>query len=269
MRSTGITRSPEEQLDLSAVRGARYATLTNRASTEQAKQLVDKVLELVIEADTSEHRRGPYGKTKQQMRRGIEGLLGDLLRAAGHQHAKGFVHRSLHAGSFTREDVGARAFRLVIDRLKALGLIEHIPGFQARSRWEAGGPEHVSRASASRFRATPKLLESAAGFGIPVSEAKAHFIVALPQHPLQVRPRSRRNEYGQKLKGRRMRFERTPLTDALEAEVRELNEFFDGFELREGTHRGFLEALTMEMCAGSGGIWVEGCTVRVTTISNL
>jgi hypothetical protein len=39
-----------------------------------------------------------------------------------------------------------------------------------------------------------------------------------------------------------MRFERTPLTDALEADVRELNEFFDGFELREGTHRGFIRS---------------------------
>jgi hypothetical protein len=85
-------------------------------------------------------------------------------------------------------------------------------------------------------------LELAVRFGIPLDQAKGHFIVALPQHPLQVRPSSRRNEYGQKLKGRRMPFKRTPLTNALEAEVRELNEFFDEFELRGGTHRGFIRS---------------------------
>jgi uncharacterized protein YidB (DUF937 family) len=163
----------------------------------------------VARSNGSERPRGPYGKTKQQLRRGVEGFLGDLLRAAGHEHAKGFVHRSLHAGSFTGEDVGTRAFNQLIDRLKALGLVEQVRGFQARSQWDAGGPEHVSRASASRFRATPQLLKLAADFGVAVSEAKTHFIADLPKHPLQVRPSSRRNEYGQKLKGRRMPVKRT------------------------------------------------------------
>jgi hypothetical protein len=247
MNPTGPIRSPEEPVELSpelrsAIRSARYATVHNRAATEQAKQLVDHVFEQVIKANVSKRRRGPYGKTKQQIRRGVEGFLGDLLRAAGHEHAKGWVHRSLQSNSFTGEDVGYRAFTRVVHRLRALGLIEHIPGYQERSRWEAGGPEYVSRASAARFKATPQLLELAAYFGVPISEAKAHFIAALPKFPLQVRPSSRRNEYGQKLKGRRMRFERTPQTDALEAEVRELNEFFDGFELRGGTHRGFIRS---------------------------
>jgi hypothetical protein len=232
--------NPKEPLDASAIRSAPYATLNNLAATDQAKQLVDHVLERVLEANTSERRRGLYGKTQQQLRRGIEGFLGDLLRAAGHENAKGFVHRSLYAGSFTGEDVGVRAFTQLIHGLKALGLIEHARGYQNRFRWVAGGPEVVSAASASRFRATNQLLELAVYFGIPVKEAKAHFIVGLPKRPLQVRPSSRRDEYGQKLKGRLMPFKPTPQTDALEAEVKELNEFFDGFELRGGTHRGFI-----------------------------
>jgi hypothetical protein len=240
MKHTRAIRNPNEHLDSSAIRSARYATLNNRAATEQAKQLVDHVFVQVARSNGSERPRGPYGKTKQQLRRGVEGFLGDLLRAAGHEH--GFVYRSLHAGSFTGDDVGARAFKQLIDRLKALGLIDHIRGFQDRFRWDAGGPEVVSRASASRFRATPQLLELAAHLDVAVSEAKAHFIAGLPKQPLQVRPSSRRNEYGQKLKGRRMPFKRTPQTNALEAEVRELNEFFDGYELRGGTHRGFIRS---------------------------
>jgi hypothetical protein len=249
MKNTGTIRSseehlgnPKEPLDASALKSARYATLNNRAATEQAKQLVDHVFLQVARADNSERPRGPYGKTKQQLRRGVEGFLGDLLRAAGNEHAKGFVHRSLHAGSFTGEDVGARAFNQLIDRLKALGLIEHARGFQDRFRWDAGGPEVVSRARASRFRATPQLLELAAQFGVAVSDAKAHFIAGLPKQPLQVRRSSRRNEYGQKLRGSGMPLKRTPQTNALEAEVKELNEFFDGFDLRSGTHRGFIRS---------------------------
>jgi hypothetical protein len=37
-----------------------------------------------------------------------------------------------------------------------------------------------------------------------------------------------------------MRFDPTPLTDKLEAQMRELNEFFDRFQLRGGIHRGFV-----------------------------
>jgi hypothetical protein len=241
-------RSPEEPLELprdlrTAIRSARYATVSNRAATEQAKQLVDHVFERVIKANVSKRPRGPYGKTKQQIRRGVEGFLGDLLRTAAHEQAKGFVHRSLQANSFTREDVGYRAFTKVIERLKSLGFIEHFQGYQGRGLgFDPGDAKLVYRASASRFRATPELLELAAYFGVPISEAKAHFIADLPKHPLQVRPSSRRNEYGQKLRGRRMPIKRTPLTDALEADVRELNEFFDGFELRGGTHRGFIRS---------------------------
>jgi hypothetical protein len=135
MKSTRPMRSPEEPVETpqelrSAIRSARYATVSNRAVTEQAKQLVDHVLERVIKANVSERPRGPYGKTKLQIRRGVEGFLGDLLRAAGHEHAKGWVHRSRQANTFTGEDVGYRAFRTVVNRLKAVGLIEHISGYQ-------------------------------------------------------------------------------------------------------------------------------------------
>jgi hypothetical protein len=110
------------------------------------------------------------------------------------------------------------------------------------SGFDPGAAKIVYRASAARFKATTQLLELAGHFGVPISEAKAHFIADLPKHPLQVRPSSQRTEYGQKLKGRRMSFKRTPRTDALEADIRELNEFFDGFELRGGTHRGFIRS---------------------------
>jgi hypothetical protein len=41
---------------------ARFAALANRARTAQAKQLVEHVFELVMQADGSGQSRGPYGK---------------------------------------------------------------------------------------------------------------------------------------------------------------------------------------------------------------
>jgi hypothetical protein len=247
MKNTGTIRSPKEHLgnpkepvDASAIRNARHAAMANRAVTAQAKRFVDHVFAQVAQSNGSERPRGSYGKTKEQLQRGVEGFLGDLLRAAGNEHAKGYVYRSLHGGSFIGEDVGRIAFRLMIDRLQELGLIDHRRGYQNRFRWEAGGPEVVGRASASRFRATPQLLELAESFGVRVGDAKHHFITGLPKHPLQVRRSSRRDKQGQKSKGSLMPLKQTPQTAALEAEVRELNEFFDGFELRGGTHRGFI-----------------------------
>jgi hypothetical protein len=185
---------PKRPEDPAAIRNARHATMANRAVTAQAKQFVDHVFAQVAQSNGSERPRGSYGKTKEQLQRGVEGFLGDLLRAAGNEHAKGYVYRSLHGGSFIGEDVGRIAFRLMIDRLQDLGLIDHLRGYQNRFRWEAGGPEVVGRASASRFRATPQLLELADSFGVSVGDAKHHFITGLPKHPLQVRRSSRRDK---------------------------------------------------------------------------
>jgi hypothetical protein len=132
-------------------------------------------------------------------------------------------------------------FTQVIDSLTTLGFVDHKPGFQ---KWldgfDPGGPKLPHFQYASRFKATPKLLQMAEQAGVPPTEARDHFITELPRRPLQLRTSAARNEYGQKVRGKPMRFERTPKTDELEAWMHELNEFFDQFELRGGTHRGFI-----------------------------
>jgi hypothetical protein len=184
---------------------------------------------------------GIRSKTKQQVRRGVEGFVGDLLRAAARAEDRGYVYRSLHANSFAGEDVGYRAFIQIVDRLMVLGLVERFEGYQ---RWgEAFGTNAVLRAKASRFRATPKLFHLAAGFGVAVSDVKQHFITDLPKEPLQLRTASSRS-YGRKVQGRQMPIKTTPRTKQLEAEVKELNEFFEGFELSGGTHRGYIRVFS-------------------------
>jgi hypothetical protein len=231
-----VDSADSPKVDAKALRSARYAALDSRAYTDQAQQLVDHVFMQVMKAD---RQRAPSEKTKRQIRHGVEGFVGDLLLAAGHEHAKGHVYRSLHASSFTDKDIGRRAFRQIIDQLSALGLLERFRGFQKKIQWEPGGPEAVVRGHAARFRPTDKFMELAASFGIRADNAKEHFIDALPKSPLWLKA-SKRREGREKLRGRKLRFDKTPKTEKMEAELHELNKFLDGFELRNGVHRGYI-----------------------------
>jgi hypothetical protein len=219
---------------------APYAALGRRARTEQAHSLVDHLFEMVV-GGQAKQGRGDYQKTKLQKRRAVEGLAGDLLLAQSHTKAKGWVFRSLRTASFTGEDVGYRSFTPVIKQLTALGLAEHKVGFQTwLEGFDEGGPKLPHRRFAPRFRATPKLLLLSERHGVPIAQAKDHFILELPTKPLQRRTRTTKAYNGDKIKGRSMKIDPTSQTKALEADVRELNLFFDGFELRGGTHRGFI-----------------------------
>jgi hypothetical protein len=84
------------------------------------------------------------------------------------------------------------------------------------------------------------LLDICAQHGVLIEDFHEHFLIPLPEDPLQRRTASRRNLFGDKIKGKLMRFEATPLTEKLERQLKELNSFFDGFELRGGIHRGYL-----------------------------
>jgi hypothetical protein len=219
---------------------ARYAALANRARTPPANALVDHLL-MVVTGEASGSSRGSYAKTKKQHRLAIEGFVGDLLRAQNHGKGKGWVFRSLAAQSFSGEDIGYRAFKHVLEKLVALDLVIHKPAVHTfGDGFTPGGPQLVYWRKASRFMATEALLELSARYGVAVVDASAHFIMELPRHPLQLRARATRTEYGEKVKGKVIRFDPTPETEKLENQVRSLNEFFDQFELRGGTHRGFI-----------------------------
>ncbi|HEY6331246.1 MAG TPA: hypothetical protein VI756_18110, partial [Blastocatellia bacterium] len=100
-----------------------YAALTSCARTEQPNALVDHVTALLPE-DKPQRARGAYADTSKQWRRGLEGSLGDRLRAQKSEKTKGWVFRSLRAGSFTGGEINYRAFTHVKDGLIELGLVD-------------------------------------------------------------------------------------------------------------------------------------------------
>jgi hypothetical protein len=221
------------------LRAARYAALTSRARTLESNALVDHLLPLVT-TDAPTSKRGAYATTRKQRRLAVEGFVGDLLRAQNHEKAVGWVYRPLGAKSFTGEVIGHRAFKVVRDRLVSLGLVEHKGPVQSLSEgFDPSGPKMAYLRHASRFKGTEALLVLSARYGVPVEKASAHFLTELPKKPLRLRTCSARFE-GNKIRGRPMPFDVSPITEELESQVRSLNEFLDQFDLRGGTHRGYV-----------------------------
>jgi hypothetical protein len=220
-----------------ALMAATYAGLASRAQTAQAQRLVQAVFAEVV-AD-NQGPRGSYADTKQQMLLAVEGLLGDLLRATGHQDdGAGWVFRALTKDTFTGQEVGYRPFKRVLDRFKELGLIEHRKQYRKFVAFD--GPPVVARSLASRFRASPKLLAVASEFGVPAEQATDHFVLSTePQDTLVLKATSTL-EAGEKQRGKRIGFARTEVTETLEDEVLELNDFLDQVELGGAVHRGYI-----------------------------
>ena len=72
------------------------------------------------------------------------------------------------------------------------------PGYQDAVQWEEGGPKVGYNGYATRFRATQTLLDLCAQHGIAMEDVDRHFILPLPDQPLQLRARSARNGIGRR-----------------------------------------------------------------------
>ena len=218
---------------------ARYAALMSRAHSDQARALILAVTDMVAAHELAAGARTNKRKKKQTaLRSAVERLLADLLLAQASEKTNGYVYRSMRPEGFTEGDVSYRVFKALVDALVDLGLLEKHRGFQAW-REPFGAPVPVIQ-RASRFRATQRLLGVCEQHGVRAEDFHQHFLIPLPEHPLQLRRASKRNEYGKKITGKPMRYKPTTATENVEQSLKELNTFFDRFELRDGIHRGFI-----------------------------
>ena len=218
---------------------ALYASLTSSAHSDQARQLVETVTTLVAEQELAVGARTNKRKKKRdELRVAVERLLADLLQAQAIDKTHGYIYRPIRPEGFTRAHVGFRTFKRIVDALMQLKLMESFKGFQ---QWNAAfGATLPMRRKATRFRATPKLLDICSQHEVAFADFHQHFLIPLPENPLQLRAASIRSQYGDKIKGRQLRFKPTVLTERLEEQLKDLNAFLDEFELRGGTHRGYL-----------------------------
>src|SRR6266436_6247692 len=232
------------EIDGGALRNAEFASLTSRAVTDAARKLTDELFLRLVDVDAKLHpRKRQRGKTGAfNLRQGVEAFLGDLLRAEVNKErsgADGWVYRSVSPKSFTDGAVSSRNFAALRGALKSLELVEETPSVQ---QW--WGPR-LLREWATRFRATPKLVEIVADFGIPLADVGKHFIRGLPERPLVLKGASRREPRRSKVPGKIIKIKYTGGLRAMEQTIKELNSFMDRFIIGGGVHRGYIRVFNV------------------------
>ena len=236
------TPSPDEQAARKRARefdDALYASLDCRAQSDQGRVLVDAVVTLVIEYERAAgSRTNERNKKIADLRRAVEGFLADLLRAQASPQSHGYVYRAVRPGNFSDGDISYRVFKALTDAMIAAGLLETYRGWQSWSHGFGARLPYIRKAT--RFRASQRLLDISAEHGIQPVEFHLHFLLPLPENPLQLRASSRLNSSGQKISGRIMRYEPTDATRSGERYLKELNAFLDACELKYGVHRGYI-----------------------------
>ena len=230
-----MTSIPVNQEELQA---ATYASLRAHATSEQAKVLVAK-LSSIVEDHTIEAglRKKKRRDTAGRLEYAIGAFLADLLRPLDAEEPNGWIYRSLQAKSFTGAAVPRRTFDQLIEGLKGLAFLDHLPGHKVSDE-----PEDTGR-YAARFRATPALLRFCTEHGVEPKEVLDHFEFEydLPKHPVELRARKLKNFFsGTELVGKPMKFEREWMVEVMEASIHELNEFFAKQTLRGGVHQGYV-----------------------------
>ena len=217
------------------LRDATFASLEGRACTDASQALAEAVYEQVLHSLKRAEAAGAAKTNRKKLKTAIGAFLADLLGAEG-----SWVYRSRKKDGFTGQ-VCARSFLPLQHAMRELGLVEHQGGMVSHwVRFEEGGQTLANRRWAARYRASEKLIALAAEHGITSENALDHFAYGLPKHPLQKRAASRRAAH-RKVQGRVMKFEHTDLSQKLEAEVRELNEYLAKQQFGGGcVHHGYV-----------------------------
>ncbi len=223
-----------------ALRNATFATLSGHAVTKEAKGLLADVYARVV-ADQLEHEK--TNRNPRKLRSAVDAFLADLLIAQSGDEPREWVYRAMNPRGFTGALVGYRVFLKVVASFSRLELIQHAGGVDHYTQgFSESGKGLVARRYASRFRATMRLLDLSTANQVVPADAAEHFAFShrLPKHPLQKRTASTRTNYGKKVRGLIMKFDPTPASERLEAEVRELNEFLAKQQIEGGVHEGYL-----------------------------
>jgi hypothetical protein len=171
-------------------------------------------------------------------------LVADLLRQTNPKGQAGWVWRQLGNNTFKDTPFGAELFRALITGMKGTELIQVAPHenrFKAID-WGDGQITTYNTGTATRFRATPALLEIVQGHGIAVTATRPHFRRPPPIRNLSLKATTEWHR-GRRYEGESMSVPDNETTHALRARVHSINVFLDTVEIAganlDGLHRGF------------------------------
>jgi hypothetical protein len=239
-----------------------YAGLRSKARTSAAHQLIARICDDIeeLEQKAGSRLRKRRGRSGAKFFYAVERFVGDLLRARAGTTGPALIYRPVGKSSFTRDPVKYDVFMTVLDGLKQLELVGHRKG-QTRYRKADFGPDAVipvtMRGRAARFWATTKLLKLAEHYGIHSGNIDEHFAPEPPTNPLVLKDyatgRGRNKERGKVVK-----YPRTPETERLEADIRELNEFVATFDLTGARHDGYTRIFNNLSWKAGGRLYGDG-----------
>lgn len=226
------------RFDQDKLQGATYAALRAHPITEQADALVSTLARKLDEhALATGARQNKRKSTAEKLDYAVGAFLADLLRAYGSGEAapNPWVYRSMHAKSFSGASVSYRTFGRLVDGLRQLGFIQRAEGHTVSN--EDKGK------FAARFRATPALLAFCNEHAVDPASVQDHFEFEydLPTEVIDLRA-TKDSDYWVKTKpvGKPLPFVRDHFVGIIEAQVKELNEFFAQQKLRGGSHHGYV-----------------------------
>ena len=236
-----------ETLRAVVVRSAPMAELARRAITDEANAVVDKLCGLIADEELRRSRKNKRGKkTQAGFRRAVEAFVGDLLVAQRREFSEGWTWRRTHRKHFTGREVTHANFKNVRDGLLALEMVKQTKPVQDVVGFDGGDGRAFARGWAPRFRATEKLLKFTQSHGVGTAEAGKHFVLtAAPKELIQVReakprvygvdrPKGGKIDWRSEFKGELLKE-----GEKLAAQLKELNEFLAGVEIRGGGHSGY------------------------------
>jgi hypothetical protein len=220
------------------LQAATYASLRAHPISEKAAALVSTLAAMLDDhAIVTGARKNKRKSTAEKLDYALGAFLADLLRGYGDGEPtpNPWVYRSMHAKSFTGDSVSYRTFASLVDGLTQLGLLQPVDGHEVSD--EDRGK------FAARFRATPALLAFCSEHAVDPAKVHDHFEFEydLPTEVVELRA-TKQGEYWVKTKpvGKPMEFNREGIVQSLQANVKELNEFFAQQKLRGGSHHGYV-----------------------------
>ena len=238
----------------------RYADLRSRTRTSSAWDLVFNIYDKIAEHEqkTGSRVRKRHAKSGVKFADAIERFVGDLLRAREGTTAPAIVYHPVGKSSFTHDPVKYDMFMRALEGLKALGLVGHRKGRTRYQKMDFDGVVSVTMPGhAARFWPTGKLLRLAGDYGICSENVGEHFSPEPPPHPLVLRDYATgRGRYREQ--GRIVKFKRTPETERLEKDIRELNDFLAQFTLRGGQHHGYTRVFNNLSWKAGGRLYSPG-----------
>lgn len=189
------------------------------------------LFDIYVAAKTLLKRKNDSSKLKAA----ISAAVADLLRTYD-QVEDSWCYRPLGCASFKGQRIGYRACVDALTALVALGYANHDPGFKCGSTKKGKG-------QASRYQATPKLIEAALAHGITPQNWHMHFTCA-PRPAVMPEPvllRAKRN-YWDKDEGSGNKLPLEPegeKLDAITTQIDDINRYFADVSITGLRHRGF------------------------------